>query len=163
MLTNWCQHRSQYEDRKHKMNPVFTPQIVVYNGGGMAYDNDLADLIRDLDPIPARYDDIWPMTSYLSGRMNYRYSGSLSLHLIRSKGGMSSYMRAEPRPLLCQEWIDYRHIAGARVGVDYAIGMDSDVKESAKEIHRARRIEQGWPMRTPKYAAHPTLEDVHGS
>jgi hypothetical protein len=58
---------------------------------------------------------------------------------------MNAYMRQEPRPLLCNQWIDYRYIFGARVGSDYAIPMDSDIKPEARELHKMNRAAHGWP------------------
>lgn len=158
VLTNWAPHQSVYEKRKPKMQDVMKPQIMVYQGGGMAYGEPVAELMRELDPVPARYDDIWPLTSYLNGYMNYRYSGSLTLHQTLRSGGMRGYMRSEPRPLLCWKWIDYKKIHGAKVGVDYAIPMDVDLREKAREEHRRNRVLNGWPMRNDKYAAHPKRE-----
>lgn len=160
VLTNWCMHLSQYPKRKAAMSRRLSPQVMVYQGGGMAYAEPTAALMRDLDPVPARYDDIWPLTAYLSGRMNYRYSGSLSVHVIRSKGGMSAYMGAEPRPLLCHRWIDYERISGAKVGREYAIPADKHLRECAKREHRDNRRAAGWPITGGGRDVHPSLEDI---
>lgn len=144
VLTNWVRHPNLYEANVPKMKDEFLKQVFVYNGGGMAYTETVADLMRDLDPVPARYDDIWPLTAYLNGFQNYRYRGSLSIHQIMVKGGMKRYMDAEPRPLLCERWVNYRRQGSAAIGREVAIPMDSDLKEHAKALHWETRREKGW-------------------
>jgi hypothetical protein len=144
VLTNWIKHPNGLAKAKAIMAEEFIPAVFVYNGGGMAYTNTIADLIRDLDPVPARFDDIWPLTAYLAGYRNYRYRGSLALHAIMGKGGMNTYMRSEPRPLLCEKWVNYRRLYGAKVGSDYSIPQDSDLKPIAREIHKRNRTKAGW-------------------
>jgi hypothetical protein len=94
--------------------------------------------------VDARYDDIWPLTAYLKGYQSYRYQGSLAVHKIMGKGGMNTYMASEPRPLLCWEWINYRFLPGQKVGSDYSIPMDSDLRPAAREVHRTLRAAKGW-------------------
>ena len=144
VLTNWVRHPNLLEKRIPLMEDTFVAQAMVYQGGGMAYGEDVATLMRGLDPVPARYDDIWPLTAYLAGYRNYRYLGSQAVHTIMGKGGMNAYMHAEPRPLLCQRWINYRHLPGQPVGRDYSIPMDSDLKPSAKAAHKQARADRGW-------------------
>lgn len=144
VLTNWIKHRNALPKAVSIMADEFIPQVFVYNGGGMAYGNDVADLMRGLDPVPTRYDDIWPLTAYLNGYRNYRYRGSLAIHGIMQRGGMNLYMRREPRPLLCWDWVNYRYLDGQPVGMEYSIPMDSDLKQVAKDTHKAARAERGW-------------------
>ena len=144
VLTNWIKHLSEYPKAVERIRDEFLPQVMVYNGGGMAYGPEVAQLMRELPDVPARFDDIWPLTAYLDGRRNYRYRGSLALHEIMRPGGMSTYMRAEPRPLLCERWIDYRPVLGASADRNVAIPMDSDLRPAAREQHRAARASRGW-------------------
>jgi hypothetical protein len=146
VLTNWVRHPNAISKGVERMEDRFYRQIMVYNGGGMAYSSEVAALMRDLEPVPARYDDIWPLTAYLEGHRSYRYQGSLALHTIMAKGGMNDYMRREPRPLLCEEWIRYRPLYGQPVGSDYSIPMDSDLMPRARDRHAARRAEKGWSL-----------------
>lgn len=146
VLTNWVRHPNLLPAAIERMDPKFYRQIMVYQGGGMAYGNDVADLMRGLEPIPARYDDIWPLTAYLHGYRSFRYQGSLAVHRIMTKGGMNTYMRSEPRPLLCWDWVDYKHLPGQAVGSDYSIPMDSDLRPVAKEIHERERLAKGWSI-----------------
>lgn len=147
VLTNWVRHSKAYPAARERMSHTFKPQIMVYNGGGMAYSEETAKLIRPLEAAPARYDDLWPLTAYIDGRRNYRYLGSLAIHRIMSKGGMSSFMRTEPRPLLAWDHVQYRYLSSAPVGTEYSIPSDSDVRPETKAMHRAAREAKGWPVR----------------
>lgn len=144
VLTNWVRHPNLLPAAVERLEDKFYPQIMVYNGGGMAYNNDVANLIRDLDPEPARYDDIWPITAYINGYKNYRYQGSQAIHRIMGRGGMNQYMQREPRPLLCWDYIDYKMLYGAKIGSEYSIPMDAQVRPSTKELHKKVRAEKGW-------------------
>jgi hypothetical protein len=144
VLTNWIRSEKRLERAVSIMGEDWLRQVMVYNGGGMAYTEEIAALIRELDPVPARYDDIWPVTAYVNGYNNYRYRGSLALHAIMGKGGMNSYMRTEPRPLLCWDWINYRPLYGAPVGSDYAIPADADLRPVAHLVHKQARARRGW-------------------
>jgi hypothetical protein len=150
VLTNWVRHPNLLPAAIERMEDKFYKQIMVYQGGGMAYDDEVADLMRALDPVPARYDDIWPLTAYLAGYRSFRYQGSLAVHRIMTKGGMNTYMRAEPRPLLCWEWVDYKPLLGAPVGSDYSIPMDKDLRPAARVTHERNRIDRGWPLPGPR-------------
>lgn len=144
VLTNWVKAESMLPKAVKIMADEFLPQVFVYQGGGMAYTEEVARLMRQLSPVPARYDDIWPLTTYLNGYRNYRYRGSLAIHKIMGRGGMQAYMRAEPRPLLCWDWVDYKLIVGAKVGSDYHIPVDKDLRPAARAQHAAARAERGW-------------------
>lgn len=145
VLTNWVRHPNALPDAVARLSERFVPQVMVYQGGGMAYTDEVADLMRELDPVPARYDDLWPLTAYLEGRRNYRYLGSIAVHRIMQKGGMNQYMRQEPRPLLAGKWVVYPHLPGQRVGMDYGIPMDKDLRPIAVEKHHENRAAKGWP------------------
>jgi hypothetical protein len=144
VLTGWARHQNALVKARSIIREEFLPQVFVYQGGGMAYTADLAELMKTLPDTPARYDDIWPLTSYLTGHKNYRYRGSLALHRTLQRGGMQSYMRAEPRPLLCTQWVNYRFLPSQKVGDDYAIPMDSDLKPIARQVHLEARRARGW-------------------
>lgn len=144
VLTNWVRHPNLLPKAIERMEDRFYKQVMVYQGGGMAYNEEVAHLMRNLPAVDSRYDDIWPLTAYLEGYQSYRYQGSLAVHQIMGKGGMNTYMRSEPRPLLCWDWIDYKLLPGQPVGSDYSIPMDAQIKQPARELHRKRRAEKGW-------------------
>lgn len=144
VLTNWVRSPALLARARERVREEFIPAVFVYQGGGMAYGEEVADLMRDLPVVHARYDDIWPLTAYLHGFRNYRYRGSLALHRILGTGGMSTYMSETPRPLLCWDWVNYRHLPKGRPGRDYSIPSDSDLKPEAREEHRKARRARGW-------------------
>jgi hypothetical protein len=144
VLTNWVRHPNMLAKRIETMEDKFYKQVMVYQGGGMAYTDEVADLMRALPTVHARYDDLWPLTVYLNGYQSYRYQGSLAVHTIMGKGGMNTYMRSEPRPLLCWEWINYKPLYGQPVGSDYSIPMDRELRPNAKAAHKAARARRGW-------------------
>lgn len=112
VLTNWARTPALMLKKVPKMEDKFLPQVMVYQGGGMAYTDAVAELMRQLPQVHARYDDLWPLTAYLAGYRNFRYMGSLAVHRIMVKGGMNAYMRATPRVLLAGDWIDYPYLTG---------------------------------------------------
>lgn len=147
MLTNWARGVKQFDNYKQEgISHKVGERVLVYNGGGMLYNDDVAELMRGLTTGPARYDDMWPITSYINGYTNGAYYGSLTLHQTVSKGGMQSYMASEPRPLLGWKYVNYPRLQNSSVGSEYAIGMDSDLKPLAHELHRQARLEKGWLM-----------------
>ena len=132
VLTNWARTPKLLLAKVPNMSEKFRPQIMCYQGGGMVYSDKIAELIR---PLPAKkfmFDDLWPMTAYINGYTNYAYAGSLALHFICTSGGMRTFMKEEKPPYACAEYINYRTLKNG----EYAIGLDSDVNEHAKSLHR---------------------------
>lgn len=132
VLTNWARTEKQMLDKVPKMREKFIPQIMCYQGGGMVYTDKIAELMRGLPAEPFRYDDLWSLTSYINGYTNYAYKGSLAIHMVCTKGGMKTWMAEAEPPYACARFINYRKIKN---GV-YAIGLDSDVNEYARELHK---------------------------
>lgn len=158
VLTNWSRTPEMYHAAIPKISHRVEPQIMVYQGGGMAYSRQIADLIvANLEPLHARYDDMWPITSYINGFTNYRYGGSQSVHQTLGKGGMAKYMADEPRPLLGWKYVDYPRLMSTKVGSEYGIPLDKDVRESAKKLHVANRAARGFGQLPNGRDVHPTL------
>ena len=135
VLTNWARSEKILRQKIPKMQDKFIPQIMVYQGGGMVYSNRVADLVRALPVEKTMFDDIWCITTYINGMMNYRYLGSLALHYTCQTGGMQSFMREERPKLACPEFINYRK--GKRD--EWLIPMDSDVNDFARFLHEENR------------------------
>ncbi len=133
VLTNWARTRKLLEAKVPKMREAFIPQIMCYQGGGMVYSDKIADLMRALPAGKFRYDDLWPITAYINGYTNYAYKGSLAIHMICTKGGMRTFMAENNPPYACAKYINYRKL---KDGV-FAIGLDSDVNNYAKALHKA--------------------------
>ena len=131
VLTNWARSEGILQSKIPKMQDKFIPQIMVYQGGGMVYSNKVADLIRALPIKKTMFDDVWSITTYIHGLMNYRYLGSLALHFTCRSGGMQTFMKEEKPELACLEYINYRR--GKRD--EWLIPMDSDVNDFARFLH----------------------------
>ena len=132
VLTNWARTPKLLKEKIPKMSDTFRPQIMCYQGGGMIYSDKIAELIRPLPAQKFMFDDLWAMTAYINGYTNYYYYGSLALHFVCTKGGMRTFMAEEKPPYACADYINYRTLKNG----EYAIGLDADVNEYAKELHR---------------------------
>lgn len=132
VLTNWARNEKLMLAKVPKMKDKFIPQIMCYQGGGMVYSDKIAELMRGLPDDKFRYDDLWAITSYINGYTNYAYKGSLAIHMVCTKGGMKTWMADNNPPYACSKYINYRLITN---GI-FAIGLDSDVNQYAKELHK---------------------------
>lgn len=133
ILTNWAKSRSILKIKIPKMKDKFVKQCFVYQGGGMLYRDDVAQLIRNLPLKETVFDEGWALTSYINGYENYRYLGSLALHFVCSKGGMNSwYKSVDYRKLsnLFPQYINYRK---CKNGIEYHIPDDNDLTIYAKK------------------------------
>lgn len=139
VLTNWARSDKAMEAKIPKIQDKFVKQVLIYQGGGMIYSDKIAELMRTLPKEKYRYDDLWSLTAYIEGYSNYRYLGSLTVHRILGQGGMKRFMRRAIRPLACWDYIDYRKIEGARMGEEYCIGVDSDLKPIVRELHKKNK------------------------
>lgn len=133
VLTNWARSETILKTKIPKMADKFIPQVMVYQGGGMVYSEKIAKLIRKLPIEKTMFDDIWCITTYVNGYMNYRYQGSLALHYICSTGGMRLFMREENPKLACEEYINYKK---GKKENEWHIPLDEDINEWAKFLHQ---------------------------
>jgi hypothetical protein len=143
VLTNWARTRKLMDAKVPKMKDVFVKQALVYQGGGMAYTDEVADLMRALPSIPLTFDTVWPLTAYVNGFTNYRYLGSLAVHHVCTRGGMNTFMASNPPQTLMDDYVTYRR--GKRctgTGMDLLIPMDSDLTPKAREAHRQARVQR---------------------
>lgn len=139
ILTNWARTESLYEKKVNQIADKFVKQCFIYQGGGMLYRDDVADLIRQLPLTETVFDEGWALTAYLKGYENYRYLGSVAIHSICTKGGMAQWYKDidyTKLALLFDKYINYRK---AKDGVRYHIPIDSDLKLEAKAEHNMNR------------------------
>ena len=139
ILTNWARTESLYEKKVQAMSDKFVKQCFIYQGGGMLYRDDVADLIRELPLQETVFDEGWALTAYLKGYENYRYLGSVAIHSICTKGGMAQWYKDidyTKLSLLFDDFITYRK---AKDGIRYHIPIDSDLKTEAKAEHNKNR------------------------
>jgi hypothetical protein len=145
VLTNWAKTMAQVRAKAPKMEDRFVKQVMIYQGGGMVYRDEIADLMRALPEIDQTFDHTWPLTAYINGFLNYRYLGSLAEHRIGTQGGMLAYLATQEPALLMQDYIRFRPRTILRGnGNDYNIPLDSDLLPIAHEEHRRNRIAKGF-------------------
>ena len=133
VLTNWARTEELMMKKVPSMEDKFVKQALVYQGGGMVYKQEVAKLMASLKAEHAMFDDIWPVTTYINGYDNYRYLGSLAIHMICTKGGMNLYMAENDLPVLCKDYINYRM---CKDGKNVHIPLDSDLNSHARELHK---------------------------
>lgn len=134
VLTNWARTFPQVEAKARKMQDKFIKQALIYQGGGMLYNDIVADVVRKLPTKETVFDEGWPLSAYLAGYTNYRYLGSLAVHKICTTGGMREWYKAVDYDTLATDFGDYVEYRKAKNG-HYHIPMDTDLKPLAKKIH----------------------------
>lgn len=140
IITNWARTRNLAIEKIPKMRHEFKKQIMCYNGGGMVYNEAIAELMRELPRAKATFDNAWPLTAYINGYTNYRYMNSIAIHRVCTTGGMNTFMRANKPVLMMHEFIDFK--AARRQngsGMDYLIPLDKDVNQKAHEMHKINK------------------------
>ncbi len=141
VLTNWARTELLTRKKAANMRDIFVPQIMCYNGGGMVYSREVANLIVQLEPIPTAFDCAWPLTSYLNGYENLSFKGSLAIHRILGTGGMKVFMRNTPASVMGACWLNFRKVVRPNgTCMDYCIPLDGDVLPAAREMHRINRF-----------------------
>lgn len=145
VLTNWAKTPELVAKKVPKMEHKFPKQIMCYNGGGMAYSEKIAKLMRELPPVKTAFDCAWAITSYVNGYTNCRYLGSLAVHRVCGIGGMSAFMKATPLHTMASEWLVFKPLTRQNgTCKDVSIPLDSDVKPEARAEHlRMRKIRFG--------------------
>lgn len=140
VLTNWARTEKLMLAKVPKMKDVFRKQVLVYQGGGMVYGEKIATLMRSLTPMKVTFDTEWSLTSYINGYSNYRFQGSLAIHKVCGKGGMSEFMRTHPALTNLDEYVTYRKARKTNgSGKDLLIPLDSDLKPLAHLIHNYKK------------------------
>lgn len=141
VLTNWAKTKSLMLKKVPKMKNKFVKQALVYQGGGMVYSEKIAQVMRKLKPIKSTFDTEWSLTSYLLGYTNYRYLGSLAIHMVCGVGGMSEFMKNNPAVKTLEPYVNYRRSKKQNgSGKDLLIPLDSDLTQLAKDTHKQNRF-----------------------
>ena len=97
--------------------------------------------MRKLKPIKSTFDTEWSLTSYLLGYTNYRYLGSLAIHMVCGVGGMSEFMKNNPAVKTLEPYVNYRRSKKQNgSGKDLLIPLDSDLTQLAKDTHKQNRF-----------------------
>jgi hypothetical protein len=139
VMTNWARTPKLLE-AKLPLEELFPRQIMLYNGGGMAYSEHVASFMRELPPEKTAFDCAWPITAYIEGFVSYRYLGSLTLHRVCTKGGMNEFMKATPLHVMGEKWLRFEPtVKQDGTCKSVRIPLDKDVKPEAKARHKAAR------------------------
>lgn len=143
VMTAWARTPELLAKKLPNRAEIFTKQIMLYNGGGMAYSEKVAAMMRELPPVKTAFDCIWPITTYVNGLTNYYYYGSMSVHRVCGRGGMHQFMKDTPLHVMGQEWLRFRPLAKQNGSChDVAVPLDGDVLPIAKALHKQRRMEK---------------------
>lgn len=138
VLTNWTRTEKILEQKIPKISEKFVPQALIYQGGGMLYNDIIADLVRTKVPCTKTvFDEGWPLIAYINGYTNYRYLGSLAIHRICTTGGMNEFYKSvsyDDLPNLFPEYIDYKKGKNGH----WNIPLDADLTEKARTLHKER-------------------------
>lgn len=141
VITRWARTPELLAKKVPTLSHSFSKQIMVYNGGGMAYTDKIAELMRALPPLKTAFDCAWPITAYVNGYTNYYYHGSLAVHRVRSTGGMKDFKMHLAKHVMGEEWLRFRP-SSRKTGTcrDVCIPLDNDVLPVAKARHKERRL-----------------------
>lgn len=121
------------------MKDEFVRQPIVYTGGGLFFRKDLAKIFIEKCTEPYLFDNVeWSINSYVSGHDNYRYLGSIIVHLICSNGGRKLWVSQKNRVLPNKDLITLEKCTDVYKGLDnnYHIGSSKDLTELAHRLHR---------------------------
>lgn len=141
VTTNWAQSPALLEKKRLKMAETFTPQIMMYCGGGQAFSEEVATIMRRLptDKI-ATFECGWAITAYVHGYVNLYYRGSVTLHYALTSGGMKLVRGFHPLNVVGAEWFRLRLTKKQDgTGTSASIPLDEDVLPSAHIRHAAMR------------------------
>ena len=141
VLTNWARSQKILDIKIPKLKSIYKKQILCYNGGGMAYNNTIANLMRTLPEVPTKFDNAWSLTTYINGYTNYAYKGSVALHFVLRSDGMQQFNRENPIELMCSEFINFvPKIRKTVLGeTNYKIPADVDVNQIARNLHKTNK------------------------
>lgn len=122
----------------------FSPQAIVYTGGGLVYRRDVAETLLTMPDLDYLFDDThWSMWAYIHGYMNYRYRGSLAIHDTLGNGGRKAWVGKKSRPLSDPALLRTRPTKTQYYpGTDnsYHIPNPSDLTPLARQRHKENRI-----------------------
>ena len=140
---NWA--RSTKQIRNRDTPDTYLKQIIVYTGGGMAISTQvLNEIEEDTGHLtrPVCDNTTWSMSTYLNGRTNYRYRGSLAINQASTVGGLRTYLKQAETEWHLQPFIDRRptkHHTYDHPEANYCIPQDQDVNQKAKRLHQQTR------------------------
>ena len=132
----WVRHKNQLHT--YKLVDEFVKQKIVYTGGGMLFQDDIAQLLL-AEPKGNYISDnaLWSIISYSNGYDNYRYRGSCTIHNICRTGGRKAWVKdADIKIKGREELLEYKESKLQKNNkYDYLIPDSACVKEIADRKH----------------------------
>ena len=135
----WVHHESLLA--KRGVSHTFIEQKIIYTGGGLLLTKKTIDIVLKM-PLGNYWDDNseWSLAVYMAGYSNYRYIGSLTIHRVCRKGGR----RGWTKEITPANWVmpnpDYLKIEKMKIGDDFRIGHQGNLKPIVKETHTKNKI-----------------------
>jgi hypothetical protein len=134
---NWAKSTNHVFSKTLK--DEFIRQPIVYTGGGLFFRKDLAKIFIEKCTEQYLFDNIeWSVNSYVSGYENYRYLGSIIVHLICSVGGRKLWVSQKNRVLPNPNLITLEKCTEVYKGLDnnYHMASSKDLTALAHKLHR---------------------------
>ena len=141
---NWARNESAASAKV--LDYSLVKQSVVYTGGGLVFRDDVADIVRMIPNEQYLFDDcLWSGYAYAFGYDNYRYRGSVAIHRICTSGGRITWLKKNKKDKpLPPAWLFNVKRGTGRGGTnnEYLICSDSELTETAKEMHKKAKKER---------------------
>jgi hypothetical protein len=141
---NWVQTEVMLPKKIAKMSQEFKTQSVVYTGGGLAFNKNVADILLTLPLEPYVTDNaLWSAVIYAHGYKNMRFMGSLAIHRIMSPGGRKAYLKTVdsvfpvPHLLTMRPCVDQYYDCATS---NCYIPASGDLTDLAHAMHKENRI-----------------------
>lgn len=124
-------------DKIQDIKDEFVKQKIVYTGGGLLYNREIAKLMIELEGNTICDNTDWSVTSYINGYENFRYLGSFAEHRICQKDGRNLYLKENPNYRLC----DARYVTMKKEKNNrgWLIPLDKDLTPFAHELHKKNK------------------------
>lgn len=139
---NWGRTAKMAEDKLEKMSDTFKKEPVVHTAGGMMFRKDIKDLIVTL-PDNMSYDDSeMSALAYIKGYTNYRYMGSVIVHMVVTKGGLHDWRKKYNGVLANQGIFEYKETKRKVYNTennDYCEPLSSDLTKLAHMSHKMNK------------------------
>lgn len=127
--------RCRHEDK-------FIKQPIVNMSGGMVYGRKVIDSVFAYPVKPYMFDDVqYPLVAYLDGYENFRYLGSVLVHSVMLKGGMSTLYKSRDLDLPDSDYLAVEKAADIFKGTNnnWHIPSSANLTELAHLVHEKNK------------------------
>lgn len=131
--SNWA--KSYEAVMRKEVVDEFVRQPIVYTGGGMVFHQAVARVICEIPDGDYWSDNMmWALATYVAGYQNYRYRGSIAVHLACRSGGRKAWCALEERELAPSDLLPT-----ARGKTQLLISGSKDLTPAARRMHLENR------------------------